>query len=467
MMYANLLFLLLFLILHILSQTLIPTRGGKNAALLAASLLVYLWAGPVYILIPLILTAMAWFLGGAMLRQPPKLRRVMLTGGIAVTVAVLVGFKYTDFLLGSVRSVFGAPSILPELVIPFGIGVYTLRLISYLTDIYRGDRKTPLSFPRLLTYSTLLYGSSAGPLMKAGDVDRQLRKRKTDPRQLSRGLSRICLGIGKKYLLADSLAVLADQYLVRSGQGLSQVPVTGLWLGVILSALRWYLLFSAYGDVAVGLGLTAGIKVEENFDYPLCSVSVTGMLSKWFISVGAFFRSYVGAPLAERTRSEFLGSMVCYVLMGLWFGGSWTFALWGVWVAVALVLENRYLSKLAPLISGLLGLAGMFLSFVFLSFTTLGRLGRGLLGLVGLSGNGFYSAETFSGLPGSWLLILVSLLFIFPLGTLVHNLWRSRFGQNLTMMTVASVWEAAWPLAVLALALIQVLGGDTAPFLTF
>ena len=467
MMYANLLFLLLFLILHILSQTLIPSPKGKNLALLGSSLLVYLWAGPIYILIPLILTVMAWFLGSAMPRQDPRPRRIMLIAGVAVSAAVLVIFKYTDFLLGSVRSVFGVPAILPEILVPFGIGVYTLRLISYLVDVCRGDVTRPLGFLDLLTYSTLVYGSSAGPLMKAEDVTRQLRKRKTDLREISRGISRICLGIGKKYLLADSLATLVDQYLVRSGQGLRQAPVTGLWLGVILSALRWYLMFSAYADVAVGLGLTAGLKIEENFDHSLCSLSVTKFLSKWFISPGAFFKKYVGSTVADRFRSEAIGSMVCLALMGLWFGGSWTFALWGVWVAVALVLESRYISRLGPVVSGLLGMAGIFMSFVFLSFTTMGRLGRCLMGLVGLNGNGFYSAEFFAGLSKVLPLILACILFAAPIGTLVHNLWRQTFKKNLTMLTVASVWEAAWPLILLALALIRVVRGESAPFLTF
>ena len=391
----------------------------------------------------------------------------MMIAGVALPVVALVLLKYTDFLLGSVRSLFGAPAVLPEIVVPFGIGVYTLRLISYLVDLYREELQPETSYVELLTYTLLPYGSSAGPLGRMDRMQKQLRKRKTDLRDISRGMSRICLGIGKKYLLADSLAVLVDQYLVRSTEGLRQVPVTGLWLGVILSALRWYLLFSAYADVSVGMAQTAGLKLEENFSRPLCKASVTGFLSGWFISVGDFFRKDVGKPLSERFRSEYLGMLVSYVLMGLWFGGSWTFALWGVWVAVALVLENRYAAKLHPTLSGLLGLAGMFLSFVFLSFTTLGRLGRGVLGLVGLNGNGFFRAETFASLGSTWPLILVSLLFVFPLGTVIHNLWRNRFRNNLTLMTVSGIWEAAWPLLVLALALIRTIRGETVPFLTF
>ena len=466
--YTSILFLSLLLVVHLLAQALIPSNRGKNTALLIASLALYAWAGPVYLLVLLALTLLAWLLGKAMGKSPAKGARTgMLTCGLVVIVGILVVLKYGRFLLGSFQHIFGVPAVLPEIVIPLGIGVYTLRLISYLLDVYRGEIPAETDYLSLLIWSSLFYGLSVGPLFHYKKNKHALEHRKFRLEGLNRGISRICMGLGKKYLLADSLAILVDQYLVRSREGLSAVPVTGLWLGIILSALRMYLLFSAYGDVAVGLSLATGMPVEESFRYPLCSVSVTGFVRKWFISIGDFFRTNVEQPIADRSGSKLLGTVVCCVLFGLWFGDSWSFALWGLWIAVCMTAEPRLGKHLHPLLSGLLGWAGIFLSFTFLSFTTLSRLGIALRGLVGLNGNGFFQATAFSGLPGSLPLILVCILFAVPTGTIVHNLWHGKFQNQPKMLMAAAVWENIWPLALIVLAVLYTLLGHGAAFLTF
>ena len=455
MSYTNALFLSLFLMVHLLAQALIRSNKGKNVALLISSLIVYLWSGAIYVPALFVLTLIAWLLGKTLSRPHQAERKpLLLAGGLAILIGTLTVLKYGSFLLGSFRSIFGVPAALPELIVPIGIGVYTLRLISYLIDVYRGDIPAEKSFFSLLLWSSLFYGISAGPLFRYGQIHETLSNRKFRLQGLSRGISRICLGMGKKYLLADSLAVLVDQYLVRSADGLSAVPVTGLWLGICLSALRMYLLFSSYADVAAGLCLASGISAEENFRYPLCSTSVTGLISKWFLSIGAFFHDYVLSPLSRKSGSELLSSLVSYALFGFWFGGSWSYALWGILVALLMFAESRYLGKLPPALAKLLGLAGMFLSFTCLSFTTLPRLGIALLGLIGLNGNGFFRASAFSGLGKSLPLILICILFSVPAGTIVHNLWYGRYQKQPTMMKIAAAWEAAWPLIMLVLVMI-------------
>jgi len=162
----------------------------------------------------------------------------------------------------------------------------------------------------------------------------------------------------------------------------------------------------------------------------------------------------------------FLINLTAFILMGLWLGGSWTYVLWGIFVALCLFVEKRYLRRMSPIISGVCGVIGIFFSFVFLSFTTMSRLGVGLRGLFGLNGNGFFRGEFFAGTSGV-LLIILSLLFCLPLGTLAGNIWRNRFKDNLLMMTVSSVWEAVFPIALLALTAFWLLRFPGVPFLVF
>ena len=163
--YTSILFLSLLLVVHLLAQALIPSNRGKNTALLIASLALYAWAGPVYLLVLLALTLIAWLLGKAMAKSPAKGARTgMLTCGLVVIVGTLVALKYGRFLLGSFQHIFGVPAVLPEIVIPLGIGVYTLRLISYLLDVYRGEIPAETDYLSLLTWSSLFYGLSVGPL---------------------------------------------------------------------------------------------------------------------------------------------------------------------------------------------------------------------------------------------------------------------------------------------------------------
>ena len=468
MNYTSAFFLLLFLMIHLLTQALIPSSKGKNIALLLSSLVVYIWSGPIYLLVLLGVTLIAWLLGMALSRPIVRERKKLIViCGLVVIIGTLVVLKYGEFLLSTSQQLFGVPEVLPDMVIPIGISIYTLRLISYLIDVYRSEIPAETNYFNLLLWSSLFYGVSVGPLFRYAQIRKALSGRKFKLQGLNKGISRICLGMAKKYLLADSLTILVSQYLVRSRVGLSAVPVTGLWLGICLSALRMYLQFSAYADVAVGLSLASGLPVEENFQYSLCSISVTGLISKWFISIGDFFRDYVQAPVTHRSSSRLLGYLVCYALFGLWFGGSWSYVLWGILVALLLFVETRYLSKLPAVLSALLGIAGIFLFFTLLSFTTLPRLGIALKGLLGLNGNGFYQASTFHGLAGALPLILSSVLFALPTGTIVHNLWYARYQKQPNMLIIAAVWESAWPLILLVLTVVFAVWSNGTAFLIF
>ena len=466
MTYTGILVLCLFLIANLVSQLLLPTPSMKNAALLVSSLLFYGWAGPGYLLLLVGLSLLFWVCGRLLQdSQDAGKRKALLVGPIVAAVAALVVFRYGGLILSTSQSLFGSPKKLPNLAAPLGIAIYTLQLISYLVDVYRGDVIAEKKFWVLLTYTSLFHVSLAGPVLRYKDIRKAMARRKMHPGYLSAGISRFALGFAKRFILADCLATVVDQFLIRSNQGLAMVPVVGLWIGILLSAIRVYLTLSGYADMALGLGFLSGLRYGENFNYPFLSASLGGFLSKWMSSVTSFFQDYVLFPMTQGGKKRiFVGLMASCVLMGLWYGQSWNFLILGVFLGLFLYLEQMYFSKLGPVPGGVLGVIGMFLFFLLFSFTTLPRLGIALKGLIGLNGNGFFHKEFFVMSPKVLPVIILSVLFCLPVGRILHNLYYAKFQDDLNLMTVATVWETVYPILLLAAAVICILRG--APLLT-
>lgn len=466
MTYTGILVLFLFLTANLLSQLLLPKPSMKNAALLISSLLFYGWAGPGYLILLAGLTLVFWACGRKLQdTQQEGTRKALVAVPVAVAIAALVVFQYAGLILSTSQSLFGFPETLPNLIAPLGISIYTLQLISYLVDVYRGAVPAEQKYWVLLTYVSLFHVSVGGPVLRYRDLRKRLAQRQMHPGYISAGISRFALGFAKKFILADTLVLVVDQILIRSNEGLATVPVTGLWIGVILSAIRVYLTFSGYADMALGLGFMTGLRYAENFNYPFLSASLNGFLSKWMCSITGFFQDYVLSPITGGGKNRaFVGLLVSCVLMGLWYGASWNYLILGLFLAGFLYLEQRYFSRLSAVPGGILGVLGMLIFFLLFSFTTLPRLGLALKGLVGLNGNGFFRKEFFVMFPKALPIVILSVLFCLPVGRILHNLYYAKCKDNLNLMTAASVWETIYPILLLVAAVICILRGT--PLLT-
>lgn len=461
------LFMFLFLTLYTLSQLFLPGTKAKNTAMLVFTLVFYLWADILSIPILLGLGLICW-VSPLLMRRRPAQKKIILGLTIALCLTVLVIFKYLHLLLSGLRLVSGVPETLPGILVPVGISIYTLHMISYVVDVYRGEAAMEPSYPLLLTYCGLFHRCMAGPVVRYQDAIPHLKARRITLPNVSRGISRISIGLVKLLLLADSLAVSVDALLVRSADGLNAAPALAIFLGVLLSALRLSLTFSAFSDLAIGLGLLCGFRDPENFDTPLLSNGLGDFISRWFITVTSFFQEYVLRPItAGGSRRLLLGQTVSLLLLGLWFGGSLNFLLLGLFLAVAVPLESRLFRRGASVPRGVFGAICGFVFFFLFTFTTPQRLLTALKGLVCQNGNAFFRAEALSGLPGCIPLILVCLLFSLPLGRLVHNLYYSRFKTNRTAMTLAFLWETVYPIVLIVLTALFLLLGGGKPFLTF
>lgn len=248
-------------------------------------------------------TLLGWIGGLLLERSRDSARsRFILTASIASQVLFLFYFKYLGLAVQTIVSLTSIPIAYHDPGLPIGISFYTFHLISYLIDVYRREAPAMRSFSKLLLYISMFPQLVAGPIIRYGDVQHQLSRRSVTIPEFSNGVGRFAVGLGKKVILANSLAELSPAFLNGDLHGLS---VLGAWLGIFLFALQLYFDFSGYSDMAIGLGRMFGFTFKENFNYPYISRSATEFWRRWNMSVGSFFRDYVYIPLGgNRSTGE-------------------------------------------------------------------------------------------------------------------------------------------------------------------
>ena len=394
MVFSSMTFLVLFLPLLLLLYFIIPDGRWRNAVLLCASLLFYGWGEPLWIFAMIFSTAVnyvcARILSGT---DNPAVRRAALWVGVIISLAFLFYFKYAAFLLNSVGALFGSGPIMTAPRLPIGISFYTFQVLTYTVDVYRGKSPVQRSFARLLLYVSCFPQLIAGPIVQYSDVAQQLRHRRTSSRGFVLGFRRFAVGLFKKVLLANLCGMILERTaLAGSGAAMS---LLGAWYSALLYTLQIYYDFSAYSDMAIGLGKILGFTYKENFNYPYVSRSITEFWRRWHISLGSFFRDYVYIPLggnragAARTARNML---IVWLLTGLWHGASWNFLVWGLYYGALLLLErfvlSRVLEKLPGALRWVLTMLLVVVGWVIFYYTDLANVGTHLLAMVGLGRTG-------------------------------------------------------------------------------
>ena len=414
MVFSSLLFVFLFLALNLVSQAALRGARQKNIAMLLFSLVFFSWAGPRYVVLLLLDTALCWFFAICIEREPQR-KKLHLSLCVALVLLVLGIFKYTGFLMGNLQSLFGWPEVIPQIVLPIGISFYTFQLISYVVDVYRGEVRAQKKYWILLLYASLFHQCIAGPIVRYRDVAQDLAKRQVHAEEVSRGISRFTVGLAKKAVLANSVAVLADRWLPMTTEGLAKIPTAGLWLGGLCYMLQIYLDFSAYSDMAIGMGLMCGFHYKENFNYPYIASSVTDFWRRWHISLSTFFRDYVYIPLGGNRCGlprQILNLIIVWGLTGLWHGASWNFLLWGLYYGAILIIEKVWLQKplqKAPgVVQRLYSLLLIILGWVIFALTDFGAIGNYFAALFGAHGGA--DAQTMYLLTTNISLLLVAAL---------------------------------------------------------
>lgn len=340
MLFSSLGFLYLFLPLTLAIYFACPLRA-RNGVLLAVSLLFYGFGEPIYVFL-MILTVLADYGFGLWisheLRRGGNGRRE-LVAAVVFNLALLGFFKYYDWL----ASAISLPTL--GLDLPIGISFYTFQALSYVVDVYRRETEANRDLVAFGAYVALFPQLIAGPIVRYREIDGQLRERRHTVLAAAEGISRFCVGLSKKVLLANGAGELGESLLASAGAD----TVTGAWLRLLLYAFQIYFDFSGYSDMAVGLGKIFGFDFPENFRYPYVSRSITEFWRRWHVTLSSWFREYVYIPLGGNRRGRrrtYRNLLITWGLTGLWHGAAWNFLAWGLYFFVILAIEKAFLGRL-------------------------------------------------------------------------------------------------------------------------
>ena len=467
MVFSSLFFLYIFLPLCLLLYFLQPRLGGKNAVLIGASLIFYAWGEPVYVLLMLAVAGLNWGFG---LLLEKKRERWLLAVCVALNLLSLAVFKYAGFLVENINALFKTALTVPQISLPIGISFYTFQALSYSVDVYRKDVAAQRSYAKFLLYVSMFPQLIAGPIVRYVDVAAQIESREFDPENIFRGVTRFCVGLGKKVLLADHVGQVADQLLGGSFVGATTLSV---WLGAVMFMFQIYFDFSGYSDMAIGLGKILGFRFLENFKLPYTSRSITEFWRRWHISLSSFFRDYVYIPLGGNRRHVYLNLFVVWALTGLWHGASWNFVLWGLYFFVLLCIERllkNQLPKIPKLIRHLVTLFLILISWNIFYHEDLTRLLESFRIFFGFSGAGFTNETTNLLLRNNLPLILVCVVGCSAVpqftGNVIGLLCAEKADDGVGHKVYAAL-TFVFDLALLALATISLAGSSYNAFLYF
>lgn len=315
MVFSSLIFLYAFLPLSLAVYALCRSLRAKNISLLVFSLIFYAWGEPVYVLLLMAMALFDWYFALRVQRAQREEKNAKLWVALACVVNLgLIGFfKYA----GMVCSIFGdVPAFVQCIALPLGISFYTFQLLSYVVDVYRGDAEAQDKYWHVLLYAALFHQCIAGPIVRYKTIAKELFDGRDEATDRARGCTRFAVGLAKKTVLANACGALADSLLLTDAAigsasqlaenlaALSNTPALALWIGIIAYAFQIYFDFSAYSDMAIGMGQMIGLHYLENFNYPYISRTATEFWRRWHMSLGTFFRDYVYIPLGGNRKGR-------------------------------------------------------------------------------------------------------------------------------------------------------------------
>ncbi len=372
-------------------------KKGRNMVLLVFSLIFYAWGEPVHIFL-MLLSAFVDYADGLLMERfgtTKVRRRIFLITALTINLGLLAYFKYADFLVGIWNGILPWKVAAPGVALPIGISFYTFQTVSYSIDVYKKRVRVEHNYLDYLTYVSMFPQLIAGPIVRFSTVQEEIKERKASLGNFEQGLQRFLMGLFRKVLIANRMGALWDG--IRTA---SDPSIALSWLGLLSFTLQLYFDFSAYSDMAIGLGRMLGFHFPENFIYPLSATSITDFWRRWHISLSGWFRDYVYIPLggnrvgvAKHLRNMF----AVWFLTGLWHGASWNFVLWGLYHGIFLTLEKyvwgKGVAKLPKVLQHLYAILIVIVGFGIFYFEDLGQLGRYFAGLIGLNGGALFSPD--------------------------------------------------------------------------
>jgi alginate O-acetyltransferase complex protein AlgI len=358
MVFSSTLFLFIFLPIVLLIYYMIPQKYvmAKNVELLIASLLFYAWGERIYVGLMIISICVNYIFGLLLeLFEKRKQRLAVLVISIIFNLGMLFFFKYINFFTNNA---------FPSIVLPIGISFFTFQIMSYTIDVYWGNVKTQRNIFNLGLYISLFPQLIAGPIVRYIDVEREIQNRTYTVESVYRGVTRFTIGLAKKVVISNTVALLADTIFAFPANGMSAATA---WLGAIAYTLQIYFDFSGYSDMAIGMGKMLGFNFLENFNYPYISRSVQEFWRRWHMSLSTWFKDYLYIPLGGNRKGKirtYINLIIVFACTGFWHGAAWNFLVWGLYHGFFQILERLGLKKVLEKIPRVFGHIYTILVFI-------------------------------------------------------------------------------------------------------
>ena len=458
MLFTSISFLYYFLPITLILYFIVPKKY-KNVILLVSSLLFYFYGEPIYVFLMIAEILIAYF--GALLIDKYTDKTILIIL-LIIHISLLFIFKYTDFILTNINNIFNANINLLKLALPIGISFYTFQIISYEVDVYKKKVSVQKNIINLATYVSLFPQLIAGPIVRYESINEELDNRKTTFNDFSYGVRRFIIGLSKKVLLANVLGELCSTF-----NTISDKTVVFYWLFAISYMLQIYLDFSAYSDMAIGLGRMFGFHFLENFNYPYISKSITEFWRRWHMSLSSWFKDYVYIPLGgsrcEKTKI-IRNIFVVWFLTGLWHGASWNFIIWGLLFGIVLVIEKLFLQKILDktpnIFKHIYVLFIVMISFVIFNGENIINNIQGLFGINNIS---FIKSVSIHYLKNYLIILIISILACTPL---FKNIIE-KLKNNKKIIKVINLLEPIYLVLLLFIVTVYLIDNSYNPFLYF
>ncbi len=439
MLFSSINFLYYFLPCVLIIYFVTPTKY-KNIILLISSLLFYFYGEPIYILI-MLASILSAYIHGILINKYTKHKKVFLISSIIISIGLLALFKYSDFIITNINSICNSQIKLLNLALPIGISFYTFQILSYVIDVY--NKKVPVqkNIIKLATYVSLFPQLIAGPIVRYIDVEKELTKREHTFEKISLGIRRFIIGLSKKVLIANQLGELCQVFMQTN-----EKSILFYWIYGVAFSLQIYFDFSAYSDMAIGLGKIFGFQFLENFNYPYISKSITEFWRRWHISLGTWFRDYVYIPLGGNRVGKIKlirNIFIVWFLTGFWHGANWTFILWGLLFGVLLIIEKLFLKeileKMPKIISHIYVLFIVMISFIIFNANNIAQAIQQIIGLFGANKEPFINSYTRYYLKSYFVIIIISIIGATPLLKNIINKLKEKTKINKVINTIEPI----------------------------
>ena len=434
-----------------------------------ASLVFYAWGEPFYVVLMLFSTILNFVYGALVQKYKGKTSaKWILASSVVLNLGILGFFKYTDFFIGNINAWFGTSIPLLNLTLPIGISFYTFQMMSYVIDVYRGDAAAQKNFVSFGAYVALFPQLVAGPIVRYTTIADQLDNRRESTDMFAYGIKRFVTGLAKKVLLANTIGQVWTQL---SAMEVSSMSVVGTWVGALAFTFQIYFDFSAYSDMAIGLGQMLGFKFLENFDYPYISKSITEFWRRWHISLSSWFREYVYIPLGGNRKGlirQIFNLLIVWFCTGFWHGASWNFLIWGGYYGVLLIIEKLFLlkvlKKIPAFFSHVYTLFFVVIGWVIFGFDDMTKGWEYLKGMFGFGGLQLVDNMSLYLLLSNLVLILILIVASTPLPA---KLGRKIMSLVQTKTWAAMIIENVFIIAIFVISVAFLVNSTYNPFLYF